>query len=139
MPPQLASLLTILLILFLFRRDCKENPNITNAHWLPLIWFFFIISRPATMWLAIFGIRIGGGSSVEEGNLINSIVSLVLILLAIKVLVSRSVSFDDIYKQNKWLVYYLLFCLLAVTWSDFPIVSIISSLRSILLLGAYMG
>jgi hypothetical protein len=68
LPPQLALFLTLAFIVFLFRRDIREKPNVSGALWLPLIWLVFTCSRPFTEWLRIFGLPVSGGASNEEGS-----------------------------------------------------------------------
>src|SRR6266498_2886802 len=68
LPPSVASCLTIAFIVFLFRRDIRERPNVTGALWLPLIWLVIGCSRGLSLWLNIFGIQVSGAASVEEGS-----------------------------------------------------------------------
>ena len=67
MPPKLALILTLGFIVYLFRRDFREKPNVTWAIWLPIIWMFIIASKTVSQWLGIFGLPGFGASSVEEG------------------------------------------------------------------------
>src|SRR5207247_3732750 len=63
-----ASFLTIAFIVFLFRRDIREKPNVSGALWLPLIWLMIGCSRGLSQWLNIFGLPVAGASSLEEGS-----------------------------------------------------------------------
>ena len=54
-PPTAALLFTVAFIVFLFRRDIREKPNVTGALWLPLLWMLIIGSRSPTQWLAVGG------------------------------------------------------------------------------------
>ncbi len=73
MPKQLALLLTIGFVIWLFRRDFREKPNVTGALWIPLIWMLIICSRFFSGWLAIFGLNVGA-VSLEEGSPIDRLV-----------------------------------------------------------------
>src|SRR5438093_12460060 len=68
LPPGLALFLTLAFIVFLFRRDIREKPNVSGALWLPLIWIIITFSRGFTQCLNIFGLPVAGESSVEEGS-----------------------------------------------------------------------
>lgn len=122
MPSQLASLLTWGFILWLFRRDIRQKPNVTGALWLPLIWLFILCSRAISEWLALFGINVGG-VSVEEGSPVDACFYFALILAGICVLARRGVSLSEIVRNNRWLMVFFIYCFLAVFWSDFMLVS----------------
>ena len=68
MPPKIAALLFIALVVWLFRRDFRERPNVTGALWLPFFWIFISGSRFVSEWSDIIGLNIGGGS-VQEGKI----------------------------------------------------------------------
>lgn len=123
MPPSLALWLTLAFIAFLFLRDFREKPNITAALWLPFLWIVVSPgSRFLSQWLAIFGFRVGG-ITVEDGSPIDAAFYFVLILAGMSVLYRRHFSLSEFIRNNRWLTLYLLFCLVAVSWSDFPYVS----------------
>jgi exopolysaccharide production protein ExoQ len=123
MPPRLASLLTVIFIAFLFRRDMRERPNVTGALWLPTAWLFIIGSRYVSQWLALFGI-LPDGSSVEEGSPLDAVVFFSLIAAGLYVLTRRGVNFSDFAANNRLLTLFLIYCFLAITWSDYPLVSL---------------
>jgi hypothetical protein len=104
MPPPLAALLTLGFIVFLFRRDFREKPNVTGALWIPTLWMFLIASRPPTAWLRIAHIPIVGGS-LEGGNQLDAILFLVLILAGLYVLNQRRVSLSEFARNNQWLLF----------------------------------
>ncbi len=123
MPPTVALVLTLAFITFLFRRDFREKPNITGAVWLPTIWIFIIASRPVSEWLRIFGWPGFGGSSLEEGSSFDAFVYFGLMASGTYVLNKRHVRLSEIVRDNRWLVIFILYCLLAVFWSDYPLSS----------------
>jgi len=67
LPPIIASCLTVAFVVFLYRRDIRERPNVTGALWIPLIWFLIITSRAVSEWLNLFGLHVGG-VTMEEGS-----------------------------------------------------------------------
>jgi exopolysaccharide production protein ExoQ len=121
MSPTLALVLTLGFIAFLFRRDFREKPNITGALWLPILWMLIMASRPPTAWLRIAGLSIPGGSW-EEGNPVDAVVFLLLTVAGIFVLFRRRVSLLEIVNGNVWLTVFVLYCFVAILWSDFHFV-----------------
>ncbi len=120
LPPRLALFLTLAFIVFLFRRDIRERPKVTRALWIPTLWMFLIASRPPTAWLRIAGIPIVGGS-FEEGNPLDAAAYLSLTLAGLYVLNQRRVSLSEFVQNNQWLTIFLIYCFLAIFWSDFPV------------------
>jgi exopolysaccharide production protein ExoQ len=117
MPPNLALCLTIAFAVFLFRRDFRETRNVTAALWIPLVWLLLIGSRPLSNWLSIFGVPMGP-SSTEEGTPIDAFVYLILIALAVYVLNRRQINLAEVFRDNGWLIAFLLYCFVAIFWSD---------------------
>lgn len=122
MPPIVAFALTLGFIVFLFRRDFRERPNVTSALWLPCLWLFLILSRYVSEWIAIFGVDVGGGS-LEEGSPLDACFYFVLIASGIYVLNKRQVRLSEIVLNNRWLTIFFIYCFLAILWSDFPFVA----------------
>jgi O-antigen ligase len=124
MPPLLALVLTLGFIAVLFRRDFREKADVTSALWLP---FFWIVvgpgSRFLSQWLNIFGFHVGA-ITVEDGSPIDAAFYFILILGGMYVLSRRRVSVVEFISNNRWLTFYLAYCLLAVLWSDYPFVSL---------------
>lgn len=123
LPPPVALLLTLGFIAFLFRRDIRQRPNVTGALWLPVIWMFLIGSKPVSKWLNIIGIPGFVTRAVEEGSSLDALVFLGLITLAIYVLNKRQVNLSEVIRHNAWLTVFILYCFIAIVWSDFPFVS----------------
>jgi O-antigen ligase len=123
LPPSVASCLTVAFIIFLFRRDIRERPDVSGALWLPLIWLVITCSRGLSLWLNIFGLPAGGGTSVEEGSPLDAWFFFILIAAGLYVLSNRGVRFSEIVGNNQWLTIFLLYCLVSIIWSDFPFVA----------------
>jgi len=123
LPPTVALVLTIAFIVFLFRRDIRERPDVTGALWLPLLWMLLIFSRGLSEWLAIFGLPGFGASTLEEGSPLDACVYLVLLAAGLYVLHQRQASLSEIVRNNQWLTIFLLYCLVSIIWSDFPLVA----------------
>jgi exopolysaccharide production protein ExoQ len=118
LPPRVALLGTIAFVFFLFRRDIRERPNVTGALWLPVVWMLLIGSRSVVQWLNTFGLMRAG--SVEEGNPLDALIYLSLIVAGIWVLNQRQVSLSEVLQQNGWLIAFIAYCFIAIVWSDYP-------------------
>ena len=122
LPPPLALLLTLALIVFLFRRDIRENPGIGSALWLPVLWLVLACSRSVTQWLNIFGFDVSGGT-VEEGSPVDASFYFAMIIAGYCVLLKRQVRLSEVVLNNGWLIAFLLYCFISIAWSDFPFVA----------------
>lgn len=122
MPSPVALVIYLAGVVWLFRRDIRQKPNVTGALWIPLIWLFIIMSRFISSWLGIFGLHLGA-ISVEEGSPVDALGSFVLIVAGIRVLAKRGFSLSEFVRQNRWLTIFLVYCFLAIFWSDFMFVS----------------
>lgn len=121
MPPSLALVLTLGFVGFLFRRDLREKPNVTGALWLPILWMFIMASRPPTRWFNIAGVPLLS-RAWEEGNPVDALIFLSVTLAGIFVLYRRRVSLSEVIRENTWLTVFVLYCFVAIFWSDFAFV-----------------
>ena len=121
MPPILAFVLTAVFIVFLFRRDFREKQNVTSALWIPILWFLIIGSRTVTAWLNICGISVSG--SMEDGSPADATVYFALIVAGLCVLKRRRINLGEILRNNRLLAVFLIYCLVSILWSDFPLIS----------------
>lgn len=122
MPPSLALLVWAILLVGLLCCDPARVPRTSSALWIPVIWIFIAGSRLPDQWL---GGNVGTSlQSVEQGNFVDRSVFFALIVLAIFVLVSRSFKWGDFFARNAFLSAFILFALLSVFWSDFPIIAL---------------
>jgi O-antigen ligase len=122
LPPPIALVGTVAFVFFLFRRDFRQQPNVTGALWLPLIWMLIICSRQPSEWLNLFGFHMGA-VSLEEGSPLDACVYGTLIVAGIYVLNNRQVQVSEVIRTNQWLSIFFLYCFLAIFWSDFPFVA----------------
>ena len=80
-------------------------------------------SRAVSEWLNLFGFSFGA-VSLEEGSPIDRLVYLGLIAAGFNILRQRQVRLGQLMRDNRWLAAFLIYCLLAVLWSDFPFVAL---------------
>jgi exopolysaccharide production protein ExoQ len=123
MPPRLASFLTLVFMFYLFRRDIREQKNVTNALWIPTLWLLVITTRAVSAWLGMYGLS-AGGASLEGGSTVDALAYFGLIAAGTRVLVKRRISLSEVIRHNRMLSFYLAFCFIAVVWSDFPFVAL---------------
>lgn len=121
MPPFLALILWLVLLLGLLRYDPAKESSTSLALWVPLIWMFILGSRLPSQWLG--GSVETAAQVLEEGNPLDRSIFSVLILLAIVILVSRSFNWSYFILRNFALIAFVSFALVSVLWSDFPFVS----------------
>ncbi len=121
MPPSLALLVWLVLLLGLLCFDPAKARGTSLALWVPLTWMFFVGSRLPSQWL---GDPVGtSAEAYQEANPLNRSVFLVLIVAAICILISRSFRWDDFFTRNWCLMAFLFFALASVFWSDFPLIT----------------
>src|SRR5688572_6967396 len=101
MPRPLAFFLTIAFVVYLFRRDSRERPNVTGALWIPLIWMLISGSRFVSQWLSLGGVGVYS-ASLEEGSPLDRVVFLALQIAGIYVLKTRQVSLSEVVRYNRW-------------------------------------
>jgi len=123
MPPSLALFLWLILLLGLLCFDPAREPKTSLALWVPTIWMFIVGSRLPAQWL---GGQVGAASAVafEEGNPLDRIFFIVLILLSIGILVSRSFNWGGFFARNLALTSFISLALASVLWSDLPFVAV---------------
>jgi exopolysaccharide production protein ExoQ len=118
MAPSLALGLWFILLVGLLCFDPAKSPNTSPALWIPIIAMFIAGTRNISQWLTG---QVGiSAAAFEEGNPLDRVISLGLILLAIGVLMARSLNWGAFIARNLALLAFLSFALVSVLWSDFP-------------------
>ena len=123
MPPTVALLLWLVLLLALLRFDPAKEPGTSWALWLPAIWIFFVATRLPSQWLGGQG-SVVAAQALEEGNPLDRTIFSLLILLGTVILVTRSFNWGGFFTRNLFLMAFLSFALVSVCWSDFPFVAL---------------
>ncbi|MBV8216065.1 MAG: O-antigen ligase family protein [Verrucomicrobia bacterium] len=121
LPPIVALWLTFGLIFFLFRRQVLEKSEVSPALWLPLIWLLINGSRSPGQWLNLdAGAVITSG---EDGSPLDATFYFALIVAGYAVLRRRGVDLLTFARNNRWLTAFLMYSLISILWSDFPLVA----------------
>jgi len=121
MPPTIALFLLLSLLLALLYFDPAKEGRTSYALLLPVIWLFILGSRLPSQWLGADSGHLA--QSFEEGNPLDRIVFLVVILASIGILMSRAFRWSAFIRNNLALTAFLAFALLSVIWSDYPFVA----------------
>ena len=105
--------------LWLFWRDVKERASVSSAVWIVLAWAVIYGSRPVTSWFSE-----ADPGSYDEGNPVEALVYLCLIVAGVMVLRRRNIRWPAVVKDNGWLFLFYLFWLMSVLWSDYPVITL---------------
>ena len=120
MPPTVAAVACLLFIAYLFWDDVRKRKG-EGISWVPFAWMFIAGSRFASSWLHLGG-PMTAATTYEEGSPTDRAVFLSLILWGLFVLARRKINWSRILTENKWIAFYLVYCLLSLLWSDEPFV-----------------
>jgi O-antigen ligase len=123
MPPSLALILWLVFLIGLFYWDPAKDRSTSAALWVPVIWLFFLGSRLPSQWLGS-GEVVRTAEAFEQGNPLDRTVDTALMLLAIGILATRSFKWQRFFVQNSALTAFLVFTMVSVVWSDFPLVTL---------------
>jgi O-antigen ligase len=123
MPSQLAFLAWFVLVAALFLRDRKNHPNLSRALWIPLIWLFVIGSRSFSAWIHLSAREAASIEAYSEGNSLDRNFLIVMFLIATIVVIRRRVKWSAVFQQNKLIIFFILYCLVSIVWSEFPLIA----------------
>lgn len=122
MPPLLALSISALFTLYLLVYDCRTNPDVSKAIWIPLVWMIISGSRLLSQWIQWNSNKIAT-DVLLRGNPIDRIAFTTLILIGVIILLKRDIVWQNIFQYNLWLTVFLLYCGASVIWSDYPFVA----------------
>jgi exopolysaccharide production protein ExoQ len=120
LPPIVALWLTLGFIFFLFRREAKDRSEVSSALWIPLIWLLITGSRSVSGWLNLSQQEI---ASPEDGSPLDAAIFFGLLVAGYAVLSKRRVSLGTFIQNNRWLTVFIVYCLISIAWSDFPLIA----------------
>jgi exopolysaccharide production protein ExoQ len=123
MPAQLAFLLWFVFAAALFVRDRKNHPNLSRSLWIPLVWLFIIGSRSFSSWIHLNVRQAASIEAYTEGNALDRNFLILLFLVALVIAMRRRVRWSEVIQQNKIIFVFVLYCLISVVWSEFPLIA----------------
>lgn len=133
MPPTIALLLWLILLLALLCFDPAKERGTSLVLWVPLIWVCIVASRLPSQWIGYD--LVSASQALEDGNSMDRAFLSILIILAFGTLISRSFQWRTFFTRNFFLTAFLLFALVSVCWSDVPLIALKRWLRD---LGNYL-
>ncbi len=116
MPPKIALIGCIVLVIWLLRIEHKQNPAASPALWVPTFWLMIAGSRPIGAWFE-HGSQSRGSDAA--GSPLDRLVLNSLILIALFVLSRRKIDWSRVFKDNLWLILLYVYLGTSVLWSDF--------------------
>jgi exopolysaccharide production protein ExoQ len=115
MPKDLALLLCLAFIVWLFRRDSRMKRDELAASWIPALWFANITTKPISYWLG------GGGGSRVEGSPVDAGLHLAIYVAALYVLSRRRVDWSTFIERNKLIIFCFCYFAISALWSEIPV------------------
>jgi exopolysaccharide production protein ExoQ len=117
MPPFLALLLCVAVIIWLLRREVAFAGRMSAALWIPLVWLLIYSTRPVAIWLG------SGGASEVEGNLLDAVIIFGLIFAACIVLSRRGFPFGTLPSLNAAYFVVVAYFAISILWAPYPFVA----------------
>lgn len=118
MPPPVAAVVCIFLILGLFWLDRDVKARTSAALWISTVWLLLASSRSVSQWMGI-GSPLGS-DQLLEGNPIDRQVYTGLLVMGLIVLVSRRRQVGRLLRANLPVAVFFLYCVISLLWSDYP-------------------
>lgn len=115
MSPKVALIICIMFVLWLLRFERNQSKNVSFALWIPVIWIFYIATKPLAIW---FGLPGDGEGSPTDRNF-----GIVLLCICLFILFIRKQSLSKIIKENIWLILFIGLMLVSIVWSNMPYIS----------------
>ncbi|MGA7555918.1 MAG: O-antigen ligase family protein [Candidatus Acidiferrales bacterium] len=121
MSPSLATLAYVCGIASLFFLDRDNSVRTSKALWIPVIWLWIVGSRAVSVWL---GLEAADATNVQLDSPVDRYCYLALLVVGLIVLIHRGGKTFSQLQANWPILFYCAFCLVSVTWSDFPDVAL---------------
>jgi exopolysaccharide production protein ExoQ len=117
MPPTIALLLCIVIVLFLLCLEGRASHSVSPAMWIPTLWMMMIASRSLSAWFGTTGHN-------ESGNLLDQVVLSGLSVAGIVVLARRQIDWSRTMRRHKWLLAFLTYMFVSTLWSDITLIAL---------------
>src|SRR3954451_4577561 len=104
-----ATVLTLFVIITLFRMDRSEQGRASRALWVPFAWLFIESSRPVSAWMQ----NVAGNTTNAyiDGSPLDRNILTVLMMIGLYFLSKRRRRVAAILRSNPAILLYFLFCL----------------------------
>src|SRR5712664_2159222 len=124
MPAAIATSLCCLFILTLYFLNREHDSRISPALWIPVAWVSICASRMVSQWLG--GVGKATQRDFEQGDSFEAAVFGSLLVMGLVVLLGRErrARLSTFLRKNMPLIFFLLYCLVSVMWSDYPVVAV---------------
>lgn len=134
MSSSLALLAWFICLICLLWFDPASKAKMGLALWVPVLWIFMAGSRLPSQWTS--GSVDVAAQSLQDGNSLDRVVYLTLILSGMVILVQRRFQWGRFVAQNIPLCAFLFYALVSVVWSDYPDIALKRWIRD---LGNYLS
>jgi len=108
--------------LYLLRSDLRTSGKLSWRHWIALTWTIIVGSRPVSLWFSTPDLN-SSASVYLEGSPQDRMIFLGLIILGLIGIISREADWREIFHRNALIFLFLVFALVSLLWSDYPVVS----------------
>jgi len=125
-----ATVLTLIIIITLFRMDRSDQGRVSSALWVPFAWLFIESSRPVSAWIFL---NVAGNTTNAyiDGSPLDRNILTALMAIGLYFLSKRSRRVGAILRSNPAILLYFAFCLVSLTWADYPFVVAKRWIRSV--------
>jgi O-antigen ligase len=128
MPPSLALGLGFICALVLLRLDTPSGRRrVSAALWIPTLWLLIVGSRPVSQWFgpgnSVSQADLSPAEAYSEGSPLDRNIFLILIIAGLIALIRRRIKVWELMRQNPWLLLFVAFAALSISWSEFPMVA----------------
>jgi len=122
MPPFIALFLCIIFVICLYIDDIRRQTRSSKAIWIPLVWLLIFGSRYVSEWLNT-GVSFQSPEGYLEGSPLDRGILGILIAAGLFILLRRRISWGQIFRNNKWVILYFMYCGMSIIWSDYSFVA----------------
>jgi exopolysaccharide production protein ExoQ len=120
MSPLIYSAVYALAVLGLCYLNWDRKAHTSPALWLPVLWVCIGGSRMVSQWLDASSGKTVDPEQYLEGNPLDRIVLTGILVLGVAILMGRYRKVLPVLKANWPIVVFFLYCLVSVSWSEFP-------------------
>jgi len=128
MNPLVADFVYVIGIAGLFYLNRDNSIRTSMALWLPVLYLWVLGSRPLSFWLGMG--PADPDQAMLEGSPVDEVFFAILLIVGLCVLIQRGNRVLKLLSASAPILFYFLFCLFSVLWSEFPGVSCKRSIKA---------